>query len=402
MTAQSHEASVPAEISLVEAVWRYRVMSLIIVLVCALAAVSVTQLLFRTASATARFAISDPTNKNSLNWGVVSSTGFSTFTAQRAVFAQSAPVLIRAGQILVSQGGPRRSLGEMRSRVHTEPEPEGGVVHVTATGETMPIAASTANSVIKAYQQLTQESIKAQREAQLKSNRAQQKVVATELAETPARTRQSQTLTSLLSKLQQQESELVTEAAKDNDGVQFVDAADPAAKADSKLMRNGVIGIAVGVLLATVASFLRASSPGASQPGRGGGGRGGALRPPQARRRAEEQADSAVLARAGTPWSQVDSGEHGSRAEANGSRDGVLPVARAAAKDGAQAPAGKPAAKDDKRARPRRDSEPADNTKPFPRAPGPELAGPAASSESGPKEPKPRSTSGLMRYSDPE
>ena len=56
MTAQT---PVTPEISLVEAVWRYRLMSLIIVLASVLASVAATQILFSGATATAMFAVTD-------------------------------------------------------------------------------------------------------------------------------------------------------------------------------------------------------------------------------------------------------------------------------------------------------------------------------------------------------
>jgi len=265
MTVEPRTA--PQEISLVEAVWRYRWMSLVIVIMCVLVSIAATQMLFGTAEASARFAISDPTNKNSLSLGVVSGTGFSTYTEQRAVFAQSAPVLERAAKILADQGGPKRSLAQMRSRVSTEAAPDGGVVHVTATGESMQIAAATANAVIKSYQELSSQAVREKRERQLENIRNAQRSVANQLAKVSSQSRQAVTLASNLRSLQQKESELLLEAANDDDGVQFIDYADPSAEVPSKLPRNGAIGLAVGILLATVASFLRASAPTAAEGG---------------------------------------------------------------------------------------------------------------------------------------
>src|SRR4051812_47580192 len=117
MTADTPSTPAP-EISLVEAVWRYRLMSVLIVLSCGLAAVGATQLLFGGATATARFAVTDPTNTNSLHMGVVSGAGYATYTAQRAAFAQSAPVLKRAADIIAGGNGPHFTLEVMRASVH--------------------------------------------------------------------------------------------------------------------------------------------------------------------------------------------------------------------------------------------------------------------------------------------
>jgi capsular polysaccharide biosynthesis protein len=258
MTADTPPAPVP-EISLVEAVWRYRLMSVLVVLACGLASVGVTQLLLGGTQATARFAVTDPTNTNSLHMGVVSGAGYATYTAQRAAFAQSAPVLKRAAEIIVSGNGPHFTLEALRASVHTASKPDGGVVEVVASGSSMAIAATTANAVVQSYQELTTQAISGRRDAQLKAINNAERKVAAELA--IARGRDAALLAANLAKLQTQESQLLADDSGGNDGVQFVDQADPTASAPSKLPQNAVIGLAVGVLVACVASFLRASAP---------------------------------------------------------------------------------------------------------------------------------------------
>ncbi|MCW2913255.1 MAG: wzz [Actinomycetia bacterium] len=247
------------EISLIEAVWRYRLMSVLIVLASGLAAVGATQLLFSSAQATARFAVTDPTNSNSLHMGVVSGAGYATYTAQRAAFAQSAPVLKRASDIIAGSNGPRFTLEMMRASVHTASKPDGGVVEVTVSGGSVAIAATKANAVVQSYQELTAQSINGKRDAQLKAINNAEKKVAAQLAVTKGRDAVS--LAANLAKLQTQESQLLADDAGANDGVQFVDQADPSASAPSKLPQNALIGLAAGVLVACVVSFLRASAP---------------------------------------------------------------------------------------------------------------------------------------------
>lgn len=258
MTAETQ----PTDTSLVEAVWRYRTMSLLIVLACALAAVGVTQILFSGVQAKARFAVTDPTNGgNVLHMGVVSATGFATYTAQRAAFANSAPVLKQAAQILASHGGPKLSLEKMRADVKTATKPDGGVVEVTGAAGSMQVAAGIANAVVQSYQQLTAQAVKDKVNKQLEALKTAEKKVADNLRLVKGNSKSTASLTANLAKLQGQESALLADANNSSDGVQFVDTADPTASAPSKLPRNGVIGIAIGVLMACVASFLRASAP---------------------------------------------------------------------------------------------------------------------------------------------
>ncbi|WP_242900901.1 hypothetical protein [Actinomadura terrae] len=287
MTAQT---PVTPEISLVEAVWRYRLMSLIIVLACVLASVAATQILFSGATATARFAVTDPTNNNNaLRMGVISGQGYATYTAQRAAFAGSTPVMARAAQIVREKRGPKLTGEQLRGRVKTSSKPDGGVVIVTASGANMTEAAVIANSVLQAYQDVTISTNTGKLDEQIKNIKALQTKVTQDMEVTQSGSRAYRLLANQLTKLQGEESGLLSARSKTNDGVQFLDTADPSAPVPSKLPQNAAIGFAIGVILACVVSFLRASSrprrPGGSGPLPAGGppeGIGGAAGAPPA------------------------------------------------------------------------------------------------------------------------
>ncbi|MBT2213874.1 MULTISPECIES: hypothetical protein [Actinomadura] len=258
MTAQT---PVTPEISLVEAVWRYRLMSLIIVLACLLASVAATQILFSGATATARFAVTDPTNNNNaLRMGVISGQGYATYTAQRAAFAGSTPVMARAAQIVRDKRGPKLTGEQLRGRVKTSSKPDGGVVIVTASGANMTEAAVIANSVLQAYQDVTISTNTGKLDEQIKSIKALQTKVTQDMEVTQSGSRAYRLLANQLTKLQGEESGLLSARSKTNDGVQFLDTADPSAPMPSKLPQNAAIGFAIGVILACVVSFLRASA----------------------------------------------------------------------------------------------------------------------------------------------
>ncbi|RFS84684.1 hypothetical protein D0T12_14180 [Actinomadura spongiicola] len=259
MTAQSPATP---EISLVEAVWRFRLMSLVIVLACVLASVATTQIMFNGATATARFAVTDPTNNNNaLRVGVVSGQGYATYTAQRAAFAGSTPVMARAAEIVKEKKGPRLTGEQLRGRVDTSSKPDGGVVVVTAKGASMPEAAVIANAVLQAYQEVTISTNVKKLDEQIQDLKELEQKVTQDMELAQPGTRAYRLLAAQLAKYQSEESGLLSARSKSNDGVQFLDTADPTASTPSKLPRNIGIGFALGALLACIVSFLRASAP---------------------------------------------------------------------------------------------------------------------------------------------
>ncbi|MEV4252827.1 hypothetical protein AB0J52_06615 [Spirillospora sp. NPDC049652] len=278
MTAPTPAPPATSEISLVEAVWRYRLMSSLIVVACVLAAVAATAFLLGGATATARFAVTDPTNNNNvLRQGVVSGPGYAAYTAQRAAFAGSAPVLGRAAEIIKSKKGPALTAAALRGRVKTSTKPDSGVVIVSASGGDMPEAALIANAVVQAYQEQTIATATAKLDTQLKNIQNSEREITRSLESTPASTREGRVLASQLAKLQSQESGVLSARANANSGVQFVDNADPGGSTPDQLPQNAVIGLAAGAILACVVSFLRATSgglrlggPRGSRPGSGG------------------------------------------------------------------------------------------------------------------------------------
>ncbi|MEO5875183.1 MAG: hypothetical protein ABIS86_23995 [Streptosporangiaceae bacterium] len=250
------------EISLVEAVWRYRIMSLVIVLLCVVASVGATELLFRGASAKGQFAVTDPTNKDYLQMGIVSGPSYASYTAQRAAFAKSGTVLERAATLISDGGGPSYGVSELRAVVQTATKPDGGVVEVDAEAPTVPKAAAIVNAVMLSYQQLTADAISARRSSQLKATQDTSAKITSQLAAMSVKSgRQYQSMIDSLVRLQSSETQLQIDANRHDDGVQFINKADPDARTPSALLRNAVIGLAVGVLLSCVVSFLRASAP---------------------------------------------------------------------------------------------------------------------------------------------
>ncbi|NAS25154.1 hypothetical protein GT755_26155 [Herbidospora sp. NEAU-GS84] len=249
------------EVGLLEAVWRYRWSSLALILVAAVAAGAATFFVFGNVEATARFAVVDPRSTTYLRMGVSSDSSYIAYTAQRAAFAQSAGVLDRARQLLENEQKVVVDLETLRQSVTASPGTAGGIVVVTATAKTDKLAAQMANSVVAAYQILTEADAQREQEKLLKSVRSTRTRVQDDLKRAPDGSATESSLTEALVQLQLKESEATIDLAQFGGGVRFVDQANPLKITPSKVPTNIAIGLAVGALLAIVIAFLRATNP---------------------------------------------------------------------------------------------------------------------------------------------
>jgi capsular polysaccharide biosynthesis protein len=251
-------ASDAPETSLMEAFWLYRWSSLFIVVMVAVAAAGLTAFVFNTSSATARFAVTDPRGSVYLRQGVSTDTSFISYTVQRAAFAQSADVLRRAAKIIKDEGGRAYSLAHLRSVVKTKSNPDGAIVSVTASAESMRAAARIANAVVTAYRELTKKEIKKQRDEIQTAIEQEREQIGQEQDQATVDGNLYRALGEGLTDLQTKENDLRISPA--DDGITFTDDADPNQPESTGLVRNTVVGLAVGALFAAVVAFLRATS----------------------------------------------------------------------------------------------------------------------------------------------
>ncbi|WP_169951637.1 hypothetical protein [Microbispora sp. H11081] len=254
-------AEVLPEVGLLEAVWRYRWSSLLIIILSGLAAAGATLVLLNGVSATARFAVTDPRSTSFLRQGVSSDSSFIAYTAQRAAYAQSARVLGRAKTLLETRYSYRIDLETLRESVQASPGSSGGIIEVQASAKTDRIAANIANTVVEAYQSLTAETAKADQAKLLKSIRSTELQIRNNLKKAASGSGLAASLTEALVQLQLKESDAQIDLATYADGVRFVDQANPLRISPSKLPRNSAIGLALGVIIAVVIAFLRATNP---------------------------------------------------------------------------------------------------------------------------------------------
>ncbi|WP_061294917.1 hypothetical protein [Herbidospora cretacea] len=249
------------EVGLLEAVWRYRWSSVALILATAVMAGAATFFVFGNVEATARFAVVDPRSTTYLRMGVSSDSSYIAYTAQRAAFAQSAGVLDRARQLLENEQKVVVDLETLRQSVTASPGTAGGIVVVTSTAKTDKLAAQMSNSVVAAYQILTEADAQRDQEKLLKSVRTTRERVQADLKRAPDGSATESSLTEALVQLQLKESEATIDLAQFGGGVRFVDQANPLKVTPSKVPTNIAIGLAVGTLLAIVIAFLRATNP---------------------------------------------------------------------------------------------------------------------------------------------
>ncbi|MEV4059040.1 hypothetical protein [Nonomuraea dietziae] len=258
MTERSNE---DREVGLLEALWRYKWSSLLLIVLAGLAGGLATVYVFTSVEATAKFAVTDPRSTTFLRQGVSSDSSYIAYTSQRAAFTESAGVLDKARQLLAAEQAMQIGLEDLRKAVEAKPGTNGGIVEVTVTAKTDRSAAQIANAVVAAYQMLTEADAQREQQKLLKSVRSTRARIEAELKRAPARSTTAVTLGEALVQLQLKEGDAAIDLAQYGSGVRFVDQANPLRVTPSQAPKNAGIGLAVGLLLAIVIAFLRATNP---------------------------------------------------------------------------------------------------------------------------------------------
>ncbi|MFD1936963.1 MULTISPECIES: hypothetical protein [Nonomuraea] len=249
------------EIGLLEALWQYKWSSLLIIALAGLLAGAATVFVFTSVEATAKFAVTDPRSTTFLRQGVSSDSSYIAYTSQRAAFTESAGVLDKARQLLAAEHSQQIGLEDLRKAVEAKPGTNGGIVEVTVTARTDRMAAQIANAVVAAYQMLTEADAQREQQKLLKSVRSTRARIEAELKRAPPRSTTAVTLGEALVQLQLKEGDAAIDLAQYGSGVRFVDQANPLRVTPSQAPKNIGIGLAVGMLLAIVIAFLRATNP---------------------------------------------------------------------------------------------------------------------------------------------
>lgn len=256
-------APVPTEgPGLLESVWQFRWLSLLIVLGCLATGAAVGSVGSSSPTATATLGLSDPRSTDVFGLTSGSGTSLARYAAGRALFAESDVVLGRA----VEKLGPGYTVGRLHRTVTTDTRSDADVITISGTGRNPEEAARVANAVSAAYQERTSQD--AQRAA--KTAVAAIDTIRTEVLismalprkdRTPAQSQAAATAaTSTLTTLGLRAAQIEAAAKVFGSGVVFADPAVPSsASSGNGRLRNLVIALLLGLLLATAVAWALAA-----------------------------------------------------------------------------------------------------------------------------------------------
>jgi Mrp family chromosome partitioning ATPase/capsular polysaccharide biosynthesis protein len=246
--------------TLVAAVLRYRVTSLVLVagfgLLGAVLALAATQ----EAAATAIVGLRDPRGVSLVRSAGATGTDLTRYTSERAAFARSEGVVQAASDL---DGGI--SASDLRDRLSTSASTDADVIRITVRAETAKRARDLANNVARAFEQEQQRNIRIQADAALAELDASRDRVRAELDALGAGTGDNARRASaadVLTQLENRRTDVQIEAAAFGSGVEFTDPArEPSAPlVSADLIRNLLAGLIFGAFVAMFIAWLRASS----------------------------------------------------------------------------------------------------------------------------------------------
>ena len=243
---------------LLEALWRYKWSSLALAALLAFISAGAGFLLHSQATAHARMALVTPRSDNVLGGNLASEASFVRFTKQRALFATSDAVLARAARRLGAGATPE----DLRSRVSAKASADGDVVEVSATAQTPQRASDVCNAVVQAYQDETLDDVNTATQSALNTINVTREQVLRSLTGGNgqiANQAQKSSATQTLSELEVRANNIRVETTLFGSGVSFVDPATPGSAEQGGLpVREAILGLAFGALLAATISWLRA------------------------------------------------------------------------------------------------------------------------------------------------
>ncbi|MCC6184624.1 MAG: hypothetical protein EKK62_07030 [Acidimicrobiia bacterium] len=248
-----------APVGLLSAMWRYKGMCVVIVVVCVLASTAIGFLLTPEPSATATIALKTPSQDNVLAPGSTGDASLARYTAQRARFVTSDAVLGNVGAVLGVD-----DLNELRDQLEVEPSTDSNIVTITASGTTSDDAVRLATEVTRAYGEETEKQVNDLTDAALRSiDESAGQVRATITGSNAA---VNEAAASTLGQLQQKAATIRTSSAVLGDGVEFVVNPDESSVSSQQLpIREAALGLILGLVIAGTVAYLRADSDAAKQ-----------------------------------------------------------------------------------------------------------------------------------------
>lgn len=232
---------------ILEAVWRYRVSSLLIVLAATVVAVVAGVILQGQVTVTARLALNMPDKDNVVAGTAVSSSEatFVRYVKQRAIFVTSERVLTSAARSL----GSGETAGVLRQVVTAEATEDGDSINVIVRDSDAERAVRVATAVVAAYRAESKADFAASTKRALASIAATRAQVA----------RAGGAAAESLAQLDVKANDIRLSVTQFGDGVSFVDPATvDAAEGGGLPVREAAVGLALGILLAAAVAWLRA------------------------------------------------------------------------------------------------------------------------------------------------
>lgn len=242
---------------LVDAVWRYRLSSLVIVGVAVLLSVLVALVAGESSRMQARLALKPPDKAGVLAVEAAGEAAFARYVNQRALFVTSDQVLTGAEKKLDGTV----SKETLRSAVTAEASETGESVVLQVAADTPEDAAKITRAVIEAYRAASRTEVEQRVAALLETLAEQRESIENDLADTPENQRSANTEAAAqsLSELDNRSTELKVAANQIGDGVAFVyDAAPDRTALLRSVARDGVIGLGLGGVLALAVAWFRA------------------------------------------------------------------------------------------------------------------------------------------------
>lgn len=250
---------------LLESVWKYRKLVIITVIVAGAVGFGASFLQSTMYEGEASMILADPRNSGVFRDESRIVIDPSRYVRNQAERIESTAVLARAAQL---EGG-RVSIEDLRERVTAEPSTNLDLITIRALDPTAGGAASLANSVGEAYQQIVSEEVQAnaaraiaELDSQIAELQAQIDELDARLATDPGNSAikaQRDAATGQLVNLSGRSDQIAVDAALYGSGVELFESAEvPESPAQPKPIRNGALAAVLGMMAASAWAWWRA------------------------------------------------------------------------------------------------------------------------------------------------
>ncbi|MQA07254.1 MAG: AAA family ATPase [Pseudonocardiaceae bacterium] len=243
---------------ILEALWRYRASSLLIVLAVMAVSFGVALLTSDASTARTRIVLKSPEEVTAAGVETTSESTFVRYVKQRALFLTSDRVLQRARKQL---GGPE-SLTELREGVTAEASEQGESIGLEVSAGSFERAATIANAITEAYREESLAESKASGDSALRTLDRQRREIMNSIEQQELNgggDTANTAATDTLSELSKLASQIQVANSRFGDGVSFVDnAATDESNPLGGVLRDVAIGFVLGALIAGALAWLRA------------------------------------------------------------------------------------------------------------------------------------------------